>query len=117
MKKLIFPFILTFSFAISSIASDSWLVDSQEEWSNAAKSKENIDIKGGFVNPNAKASSFTSVIKRFDKKRSAKSIVFTQSPIWQNWQPNTQSFRRIWSRLKPHRRRGGQTARDRARPR
>ena len=43
-------------------------------------------FKDGFAVPNAKVSTFKSKIKRFDKKRSAQSIIFDQSPVWQNWQ-------------------------------
>ena len=39
------------------------------------------------VTPTAEDSTLQSKLKVFATKRSAKSIVFDQSPIWQNWEP------------------------------
>ncbi|MGF1581750.1 MAG: hypothetical protein ACFCD0_20665 [Gemmataceae bacterium] len=66
---------------------EDWSVDTQSEWTAAVGSSKNVTIKGGTVIPTAKTATFRSKLKRFDNKRSAKSIVLEQSPLWQNWQP------------------------------
>jgi hypothetical protein len=63
-----------------------WIVDTQAQWQQVAGAKTNLEIKDGMASPTAKESTFKSRIKKFDKKKSALSIVFDQSPIWQNWQ-------------------------------
>lgn len=66
---------------------DEWSIDSQSEWTAALEDQKNLEIKDGVATPTAKTANFSSKLKRFDRKRSAASIVFEQSPIWQNWQP------------------------------
>lgn len=83
--SIAFIFILT----VGSIAwaGNAWIVDSQEDWTAATSKKSSLEIKGGIANPTDKTASFSSKLKRFDKKRKATSIVLQQSPIWQNWNP------------------------------
>jgi len=68
-------------------AAEDWTIDSQEEWTSALDAQENLAIQDGMATPTAKTAVFRSVLKRFDAQRSAQSITFEQSPIWQNWQP------------------------------
>ncbi len=70
-----------------SQAADPWNIDSQEEWDAAAAKKENLEVKEGAASPIEKKGSFQSVLKKFDSKRSAKSLTLTQSSVWQNWNP------------------------------
>ena len=66
---------------------DTWSIDSQQEWMSADDTKTNCTIKDGMLIPQKKTATFKSKVKRFDKKRSATTIVFEQSPVWQNWNP------------------------------
>jgi len=65
----------------------SWLIDSDESWKQNIAQKQGLEIKDGKATPTQAEATFTSVLKRFDAKRSAKSIRFEQSPEWLNWQP------------------------------
>ena len=71
----------------SAWAEDKWVIDSQDDWTAAMSEHSNLEIKDGLAVPNDKVAVFTSKVRRFDQKRQAKSIVFEQSPIWQNWNP------------------------------
>ena len=71
----------------SFAAEKAWLIDSQDQWQQASEAKSHLDFVDGFATPKAKTSSFTSQIKSFETKRSAKSITFDQSQLWQNWNP------------------------------
>ncbi len=64
-----------------------WTVDTDEQWRENSLEKQNIEYKDGLAAPlDDKAEAvFTSVIKTFDEKRSAKSITFQQSAVWRNW--------------------------------
>ena len=84
-KLLCFVAILLSSFVLN--AQNKWIVDTQEEWQKETLKKENLEFKKGFADPSAKEATFISKIKKFAKKTSASSIVFDQSPIWQNWNP------------------------------
>jgi len=66
---------------------EDWSINTQEEWSAATGSQENLTVKDGIVTPSGKTAIFKSKLKTFSQKRSAASIVFDQSPIWQNWNP------------------------------
>jgi hypothetical protein len=80
----------TIVLAVSTYArAGDWSIDSQSEWTSASGDQKNLVIKNGMVTPIATTATFSSKLHRFDKKRSAASIVFEQSPIWQNWQPVT----------------------------
>ncbi|MBS3775390.1 MAG: hypothetical protein KGY70_09390 [Bacteroidales bacterium] len=66
---------------------DKWIIDTQQAWEAQAADSKNIRINEGLVHPTSSKATFKSKMKRFDKKRSAQSIVFDQSPDWQNWKP------------------------------
>jgi len=62
-----------------------WVIDSQQDWKQNSAASENLDFKDGMASPNQKTATFKSTLKKFAQKRSPESIVFNQSPIWQNW--------------------------------
>jgi len=68
-------------------ADSSWIIESQSDWEQSLGSQSNFEIREGMLTPTAKTASFQSKLKRFDKMRSAQSIVLSQFPIWQNWEP------------------------------
>ena len=70
-----------------SASGKPWVIESQEEWTQAAASSEGLTIEEGLVAPAGKAATFTSRVQRFEKKRRAASVTIAQSPIWQNWEP------------------------------
>jgi len=63
----------------------AWVVDSQEEWEAHTAGVTHIDVENGFAKPTGAEATFVSSIKTFAEKRAARSIVFEQSPDWQNW--------------------------------
>ncbi len=65
----------------------SWLIDSDESWNQNILEKKGVDINQGRATPTQSEATFTSVLKRYDVKRSARAIRFEQSPEWQNWNP------------------------------
>ena len=64
-----------------------WIIDTQETWEAQAADTTNIRIKEGLVHPTSSKAIFKSKMKRFNRKHSAQSILFEQSPDWQNWKP------------------------------
>ncbi len=71
----------------TTFAGDRWTVDGQDEWTGAAAKQTNLEFKDGVAIPKDKQATFTSKVRRFDKKRKATSLLLEQSPIWQNWEP------------------------------
>ena len=67
--------------------SDVWKVGTQEDWVANTEELSRIEIVEGMAKPTEKTATFRSVLKRFDEKQSAKSIVIEQSPVWDNWEP------------------------------
>ncbi len=65
----------------------SWVVDTQEDWEANTQHQTNLKIADGTVVPTEGEATFQSALKRFTGKTSAQSIVFDQSPLWQNWEP------------------------------
>lgn len=63
----------------------TWIIDTQTQWSQAHDSSTNIVIADGFAEPNQPIASFQSILKTFSDKKQAKTITFTQSPVWDNW--------------------------------
>ena len=66
---------------------DSWSIDSAEDWKQNTSTSEGLEFKDGMATPTKDVATFKSVLKRFEKKRSAKSIRFEQSAQWWNWKP------------------------------
>lgn len=62
-----------------------WMTDTQEEWNDTVTKKDGLEISEGMVSSTEKSVVISSSLKRFDKKRSAKSIQIDQSPVWHNW--------------------------------
>lgn len=83
MLLLITPFLIS----CAGFNSNELVIDSTEAWEKAAKQKDCIIIKDGFALPESEKSSFRSVVIPFDRKSRIESIVFKQSPLWQNWIP------------------------------
>jgi hypothetical protein len=71
--------------AHATAAESAWTVHSQDQWKAQTAKAEGFEIKNGMVSPSGKIAMFQSKIQKFSKKRSAVSIVFDQSPVWQNW--------------------------------
>jgi len=70
-----------------AVAPDGWVIDSQEQWTQATQASKGLAIEDGFATPSDKTATFASKVRRFDQKCKATTITFDQSPIWQNWQP------------------------------
>jgi hypothetical protein len=70
-----------------NLNAENWSISTQSEWAAALASQEGLEIKDGMATPIAKTATFKSKSKSFAEKRKASSIVFEQSPIWQNWEP------------------------------
>ena len=64
-----------------------WTIDSAEEWTQNIETAEGASVADGSVSPNGKAAQIATKIHASEVKRSAKSLVVTQSTIWQNWNP------------------------------
>lgn len=79
--------VLLFAIAPSTHAEDVWLIDTQADWTSATAKQSNLDFQDGVAVPSDRVATFASKVRRFDKKRKAASIVFEQSPVWQNWNP------------------------------
>jgi hypothetical protein len=75
------------SLARTGAKAEDWVIDTQEDWTAASQHQQNITLENGMATPAAKTATFQSKLKRFDRKRQAKSIRFEQSPVWQNWEP------------------------------
>lgn len=79
--------VLLASMAIQLTAAEPWVVDTQDQWQSSIASKSNVDFDKGMATPSSETATLLSKLKRFDEKRSAASIQFDQSPVWENWQP------------------------------
>lgn len=78
---------LSLSGVFGQDAEKSWVVDTPEQWTENVANSEGISMEDGFASPTEKSASFSSVLKRFETKRSANEIVVSQSPQWLNWEP------------------------------
>jgi len=72
--------------AFQCFAADAWVVDTQAQWQQPASQKA-LEIKDGLASPTGKTATYTSALKRYGTKQSAKSLTIEQSPLWLNWQP------------------------------
>lgn len=82
--KVTTSLIVAFTTSLACVAED-WVIDNQADWSAATANQSNLEFKAGMATPTAETATFQSKPKTFVKKQSAKSIVISQSPVWQNW--------------------------------
>jgi hypothetical protein len=71
----------------NALSADAWVIDSQDDWTNAVATQSKLEIKDGLAIPTEQVATLTSNVRRFDEKQRALSITLEQSPIWQNWNP------------------------------
>jgi hypothetical protein len=72
---------------IGALLNDTWTIETQEDWIANMAHQSNLEITEGRVVPTSNEAIYQSSIKKFAKKRLVKSITFSQSPEWLNWQP------------------------------
>ncbi|MDZ7776440.1 MAG: hypothetical protein U5L09_12965 [Bacteroidales bacterium] len=63
-----------------------WAINTTEEWKHNEKNSEGFSYENGFAIPISKISTYQSIIKTFNSKRSVNSIVFKQHSKWLNWE-------------------------------
>ena len=86
MKISTLSLVATLLVGIEVQAAD-WTIDSADDWTKNIKSAEGATVADGSVSPKAKTATIATKVHASDVKRSAKSLVVTQSAIWQNWNP------------------------------
>lgn len=65
----------------------TWIIDSQQDWQEFVADNSNIEIIKGKVEPTDSTAWLKSSVKRFSRKQSLKSVTFSQSKEWLNWEP------------------------------
>ena len=87
LSSIVFLFISTSAITIAA-ANEPWVIDSQAQWQQSISAKLGLELNDGVACPTGEKATLRSTLRRFKKrKHSAESIVFEQSPVWQNWQP------------------------------
>ncbi len=84
----LFPLSLAVAVLIAGqLQAENWTIDTAEDWETNMQSAEGATFDGGSVSPSEKVATIVTQLHSTDEKRSAKSLVVTQSAIWQNWNP------------------------------
>lgn len=86
MKLLSIAFLASL-FVCAHLQADDWTIDSADDWKQNINSVAGATVENGSVAPTAKTATVSTKIHSSDAKRTAKSLVVTQSAIWQNWNP------------------------------
>lgn len=81
-----FASFINHSGAAEDATSDAWVIDTQAEWNQNTAKHSGLEITEGMASPTAQEATLVSILKTFQTKRSAESIVFEQSPVWLNWE-------------------------------
>jgi len=83
----ILSFSLAALLATTPLPAADWTIDSAEQWTQNLASSEGATVADGTVSPQARTATIATHVHSSDVKRSAKSLVVTQSAVWQNWNP------------------------------
>jgi len=62
-----------------------WVIETQADWEECAPASEGVEFRDAMAVPTAPSATIRSKIKTFDQKQSARSLVVSQSPVWDNW--------------------------------
>jgi len=66
-------------------AGKEWIIETQADWEANAESQTGFEFKDGMAVPTGPSATIRSKIKTFDQKQSPRSLVVSQSPVWDNW--------------------------------
>jgi len=69
----------------TNLLSNTWVIDSQEQWLDQINPDPNLIIEEGFVSTDQKTLIIQSQLHVSSTLKQADSITLSQSPIWQNW--------------------------------
>jgi len=86
MKLLSLSLFATLLLGVETRAVD-WTIDSADDWAKHVQSVKGATVADGSASPNAKTATIATTVHTSGVKRSASSLVVTQSAIWQNWNP------------------------------
>jgi hypothetical protein len=67
-------------------AAKDWVIESQADWEANTESQSGLEFQDGMAVPTAPSATIRSKIKAFDQKQTPRSLVVSQSPVWDNWQ-------------------------------
>lgn len=80
------PLVMAVYFSAATHAAD-WTIDSTDDWTNNVETVTGADIDNGTVSPTAKRATITTIVHESESMLTAKTLVVSQSSIWQNWAP------------------------------
>lgn len=69
------------------LQAQDWTIDSADDWTKNLQAVKGATVAGGMVSPDGKTATIATGVHTSTEKRTAKSLVVTQSAIWQNWNP------------------------------
>jgi len=67
-------------------AAHAWTINTEAEWKASSSKSAGFDFKDGYATPTEAGAVFSSGVKQFGEARKLKSVVFEQSPVWNNWE-------------------------------
>ncbi|MBT3193386.1 MAG: hypothetical protein HN341_12610, partial [Verrucomicrobia bacterium] len=91
MNRMICTAIVTIAALASGPAaakdSNSWRIDTTDEWNGAARQIEGLAVNEDLLAPTGNEGVYRSNLQRFKKKHSAQTLTLTASTKWENWEP------------------------------
>ena len=70
-----------------SLGAKNWSIKSTKDWAESIEHNQGVAVKEGTVSPSEQSGMIRTKLKAYKKKRSAKTLTISQSPLWQNWNP------------------------------
>ena len=64
----------------------NWIIETQADWEECAPASEGFEFRDAMAVPRAPSATIRSKVKTFDQKQCPRSLVVSQSPVWDNWQ-------------------------------
>ncbi len=80
--------LITTLLLIAPCRADDWIIDTADDWARNIRAHEGATMADGAISPAAKTATVTTKVHSSERQRSARSLVVTQSAIWQNWIPS-----------------------------
>ncbi|MEM9161080.1 MAG: hypothetical protein AAGB46_18690, partial [Verrucomicrobiota bacterium] len=85
MKVSVSLVVFALTACVALAAEKNWKIETDADWRQNRVLSENIHVEEGMAHSTSLASSYTSIVKSFPKRRKAKSLTFRQTDIWDNW--------------------------------
>jgi len=87
MKESLLIVMVFFLGCRSGLDTESWVIETQEDWQDVTSLSENLEAKHGQLHLQGDSGFFLTKLKKFQNRKKLRSLTLRQAPGWHTWKP------------------------------